>query len=172
MNILLFRKYVVIPLRWLTLYFLPSWRASYQPHLEERSPIWGDDWLHSPFIGRSPSWGFLGLFLAIRQMPGDLSTARRTISLSPWSLATYVTDATLGASALWLGTQTGAGGTATLTKIFFGRRPWLHGQQVLIVFSFINYFSLFPNHNQLENIKNKIIKVKMITYSKITNCML
>ena len=41
-----------------------------------------------------------------------------------------MTDETLGASGLWLGTRTGAGGTATLTKSFFGRSPWLHGQQV------------------------------------------
>ena len=32
-------------------------------------------------------------------------------------------------SGLWLGTRTGAGGTATLTESFFGRSPWLHGQQ-------------------------------------------
>ena len=37
-----------------------------------------------------------------------------------------MTDATLGASDLWLGTRTGASGTATLTKSFF----WPHGQQV------------------------------------------
>ena len=61
-------------------------------------------------------------------MPGDLRTAPRIISLSPLSLATDVTDATLGASDLWLGTRTGAGGTATLTETFFGRSPWLHGQ--------------------------------------------
>ena len=40
------------------------------------------------------------------------------ISLLPLSLATDVTDATLGASGLWLGIRTGAGGTATLTKSF------------------------------------------------------
>ena len=34
--------------------------------------------------------------------------------LSPLLLATGVTDATLGASGLWLGTWTGAGGTSTL----------------------------------------------------------
>ena len=34
-------------------------------------------------------------------------------SLSPLSLATDVTHATLGASGLWLGTRTGAGGTTT-----------------------------------------------------------
>ena len=50
---------------------------------------------------------------------GDLCTAPRMISLSPLSLASDVTDTTLGASGLWLGTQTGAGGTATLTKFFF-----------------------------------------------------
>ena len=64
-------------------------------------------------------------------MPGDLCTVP-VISLSPLSLATDVTDATLGASDLWLGTRTGAGGTATLAQSFFGRSPWLHGQQVLL----------------------------------------
>ena len=34
-----------------------------------------------------------------------------------------MTDATLGASGLWLGTRTGAGGTATLTKRFFWPQP-------------------------------------------------
>ena len=44
-------------------------------------------------------------------MPGDLCTAPGIISLSPLSLATNMT---LRASGLWLGTQTGASGTATL----------------------------------------------------------
>ena len=39
-----------------------------------------------------------------------------------------MTDATLGASGLWLGTRTGAGGIATLPKSFYGRSLWLHGQ--------------------------------------------
>ena len=52
-------------------------------------------------------------------MPGNLCTAPGIISLSPLSLATDVTDPTLGATDLWLGTRTGAGGTATLTKTFF-----------------------------------------------------
>ena len=47
------------------------------------------------------------------QMPGDLCTAPRIISLSTLSLKTDVTDATLGASGLWLGTRTGAAGNAT-----------------------------------------------------------
>ena len=64
------------------------------------------------------------------KMPGDLCTAPRIISLSPLSLAIDVTDATLAPSGLWLGTRTGAGGTATLTESFFGRNPWFHGQQV------------------------------------------
>ena len=62
-------------------------------------------------------------------MPGDLCTAPRIISLASLSLTTDVTDATLGASVLWLRTRTGAGGTTTLTKRFFGRSPWLHVQQ-------------------------------------------
>ena len=40
-----------------------------------------------------------------------------------------VTDVTLGENDLWLGTRTGAGGTATLACSFFARSPWLHGQQ-------------------------------------------
>ena len=42
----------------------PSWRAvrSYRPQLEEREPIWDDDWSHSPFIRLSPSWGFPQLY--------------------------------------------------------------------------------------------------------------
>ena len=47
-------------------------------------------------------------------------------------LATDVTDATLGASRLWLETPTGAGGTATLTESFFfffpqPMAPWTTG---------------------------------------------
>ena len=64
-------------------------------------------------------------------MTGDLSTAPRIITLSPLSLATDVTDVTLKASGLCLGTQTGVGSTTTLTKSFFGRSPWLHVQQVM-----------------------------------------
>ena len=60
-------------------------------------------------------------------MPGDLYTAPRIVSLSLLSLVTDVTDATLGVSGLWLGTLTGAGGTATLIEFFFGRSPWFHG---------------------------------------------
>ena len=62
-------------------------------------------------------------------MPGDLCTAPRIISLSSLSLVTDVTDATLGASGLWLGTRRRVGGTAKLTKRFFGPSLWLHGQQ-------------------------------------------
>ena len=42
---------------------------------------------------------------------------------------TDVTDVTLGASVLWLGTRTGAAGTTTLAWSFFGRRLWLHGRK-------------------------------------------
>ena len=114
------------PRAFLNSFLRPSWRAvrSYRPHLEERDPIWGDDWPHSPFIRRSPSWGFLGFSSVVRQMPGDLCTALRIILLSPLSLATDMTDATLEASGLWLGARTGADCTATLTK-----SAWLRGQE-------------------------------------------
>ena len=46
------------------------------------------------------------------------------------SLTTDVTDVTLGASGLWLGTRAGAGGTATPASSFFDRSPWVHGQQI------------------------------------------
>ena len=95
----------------------------------EGTPIWGDNWSHSPFIRRSPSWGFLGFSSAVRQMPGYLCTAPRIISLSPLSLETDVTDATLGASGLWLGNRTGGAGTGTLAWRFFGRSLWLHERQ-------------------------------------------
>ena len=52
-------------------------------------------------------------------MPGDPYTAPSTISLSPLLLAIDVTDATLGASGLWLGTRTETGDNATLAKSFF-----------------------------------------------------
>ena len=67
---------------------------------------------------------FSGGFLSCKA-----NAAPRIISLSPLSLATDVTDATLGAD-LWLGTRTGAGDTATPTESFIGRSPWLHEQQV------------------------------------------
>ena len=58
-------------------------------------------------------------------------TAPGIISLSPLSLSTDVTDVTLGTSGLWLGTRTGAGGTAIVTRSFFDctpMAPWTTGQ--------------------------------------------
>ena len=49
-------------------------------------------------------------------MAGDLYITSWIISLSPLSLATDVTDTTLGAHGLWLETRTGVGGTATQAK--------------------------------------------------------
>ena len=49
-----------------------------------------------------------------QQMPGDLCTTPGIIALSPLSLATDVTDVTLGASSPWLEIWTRAGGSATL----------------------------------------------------------
>ena len=51
---------------------------------------------------------------AVREMPGDLCTTPKDHFTITLSLATDVTDATLGASGLWLGAWSGAGGTATV----------------------------------------------------------
>ena len=112
---------------------VPPWRAvrSYRPHLEERYPF-------EVMTSRTApsSDGFLaeisGFSSALRQMPGELCTAPRIISLSPLSLATDITEATHGTSSIWLRTRTGAGGNAILAYSFFGRSPRLHGQQVQI----------------------------------------
>ena len=58
------------------------------------------------------------------------ANARRSVHNPQDSPLPLATDVTLGESCLWLGTRTGGGGTATLTESFFGRSPWLHGQQV------------------------------------------
>ena len=80
-----------------------SWRAvqSYRTHLKVRYPICGDD--RSQCLNwRSPSWSFPEFPSVVRQMPGDLCTVPGITSLSPLSSATHVTNATLGASGLWL----------------------------------------------------------------------
>ena len=129
-------------------FLLPLWRAvrSYGPHLEERDPIWGDAWSHSPFIRRSPSWGFLGFSSAVRQMPGDLCTAPRTISLSPYLHLTYVTDVTLGASDLLTRNSDRSWWNRNTCLKLFSCRPWLHEQQVLtpIEVVFRNLFQRQP----------------------------
>ena len=59
---------------------------------------------------------FLHLFLTSDHTISTVYILRnfRIISLLPFPLATDVTDVTLGAGGLWLGTRTGAGGTVTL----------------------------------------------------------
>ena len=82
-------------------FLLPSWPAVRSwPHLEVRDPIWGDDWLHSPFIRWSPSRGFPEYSSAVRQIWGDLCIAPCIISLSPLSIATDMTDMKLRAKNL------------------------------------------------------------------------
>ena len=73
----------------------------------------------------------------------------RIISLSSLSLATDVTNATLGASGLWLGTRTGAGGTVTLTEgFFFGHCP------KTVLRQYINQIETIP----LKSIEHCILK--------------
>jgi hypothetical protein len=77
--------------------------------------------------------------------------------LSLLLLETDVTDAILGASGLWRGTWTGAGGTATLTESFFSHSPWLHGQQ--------QYYRSF---NSMEALINKVMFYKNDNFFWIT----
>ena len=148
-----------LPRPLLSSFLLPSWRnmRSNRPHLEERDPIWGDNWSHSPFIRLSPSWSFLGFSSAVIQMPGNLCTAPRIISL-----ATDVTNATLGASGLWLGTRTGAGGTATQTiyletcSLYKWDIPiFIHFLWYRILIYSLNYKSIFYLYSIL-NLKSRI----------------
>ena len=65
-------------------------------------------------------------------------------------LSTDVTDATLGASVLWLGTRTGAGGTVTLTKFFLAAA---HG-------------SMDNRSNQIKNNKKNYITYVVLINNK------
>ena len=94
-------------------------------------------------------------------MPGDLCTAPRIISLSPLSLAT---DVTLGASGLLLGTQTGAGGTATLTKsFFFGRSPWLHGNRTHFWLLSCRTPRPKPSSSSLLDLQLQLVSLSLLT---------
>jgi hypothetical protein len=70
-------------------FVIPFWRAmrTYWSDLEVRESIWSDTGPRA-FIRRSPSWGFPGVSLVVRQIPGDLCTPPlRKTSLTPLSLA-------------------------------------------------------------------------------------
>ena len=60
---------------------------------------------------------------AVRQILGDLCTAPRIMSLSPLSLATDVTGATLGASGLWLGISVVTSISITILSWYRQHRP-------------------------------------------------
>ena len=75
---------------------------------------------------------FSGVFLGCKANARKSVHSPRIISLSTLSLEIDVTDATLGASGLWLGTRTGAGSTATRTESFFWPQPmapWTAGKR-------------------------------------------
>ena len=59
----------------------------------------------------------------------------------------YLADVTLGASGLWLGTRTGAGGTATLAyNFFFAANQLLHGQQDTTLCGVTGTFKISMDH--------------------------
>ena len=115
-------------------------------------------------------------------MPGDLCTVPSIISLSSLSLATNETDTTLGWSDRWLETQTGAGGTATLTESFFDCSPLLHGQQVALpnvklrIVVLLEYCSIldcgmkFTQVLVLKHLISKTVMVKYNSYAYILYC--
>ena len=107
-------------------------------------------------------------------MPGDLCTAPRIISLSSLSLATDVTEGTLGASGLWLGTRTRAGGTATLTESFFARSPWLHGQQFKTISQPQAFFSALYSTGgcKLVNETIRLGDIFIVDVGNPTRCLL
>ena len=79
-----------------------------------------------------------------------------------------MTDAILGASGLWLGSRKGARGTATLSESFFGRSPWLHGQQDgLLAESCSPVLSLFPSFS-LPDDPTDLIWRKGIPFAAMT----
>ena len=91
---------------------------------------------------------------AVRQMPGDLCTAPKIISLSPLSLAIDVSDATLGTSDLWLGTRTGAGGTGTLTESFLSAAQGsMDNRSRILTYMFILTLQFFHNSPKLISYK-------------------
>ena len=93
----------------------------------------------------------LGFSSAVRQMPADLCTAPRIILLSPLSLATDVTDATLGTSGQEPGQELVA--PSHKLKVFFGRSPWLHGQvysRTSLRFAVILFISRFTSVQSSE----------------------
>jgi hypothetical protein len=84
-------------------------------------------------------------------MPGDLFTGPGIISLSLLSLATDLTDVTLGASGLWLGTRTGAVGTATLATI-------LEQFQVFSSDSLEHGYLKYGGHKRINIISHSLMK--------------
>ena len=113
-------------------FLLPSWRAVRycRPHLEERGLIRGDDWSHSTFIRRSPSWGFLGFSL------GCKANARRSVHSPPLIISDRRDwHNTRGKWPLARNPDRSCWHRHTSVKSFFGRSLWLHERKITLIIS-------------------------------------
>ena len=119
-----------IPRPFIISFLLPSWRAvrSYRPHLKKRDPITAMTGFTALMIW-SPCWGFSQPYDKCQ----EICVQPRDHFIIILTLATDVTDTTLGTSGIWLGIRTGAGGTATLAWSFFFCSPWFHEHQLNIM---------------------------------------
>ena len=72
--------------------------------------------------------------------------------ISTLIITTDVTDATLGASGLWLGTRTGVGGTTTLTRVFWPQpmASWATDSRCMQVFGVLSLCYILLTFNLMQ----------------------
>ena len=139
-------------------------------HLSFHFSSWRDDWSHS-LHRRSDIWGFPEFSIAVRYMTGDLCTAPSIISLLPYHPLTDVTDLTLGASGLWLGTRTRAGGTAILAWSFLTvAHGSMNNRPVLMIslFGTEAYIQIKKKHSHVlkQNLREQWVRFIFCTFLK------
>ena len=96
--------------------FAPSRVTEHQEYCHAPVQIILPVWTMAP--GKYETQSAVNLYFSYYTMTDHMGVGNTCKKIITLSLATDVTDATLGASGLLLGTRAGAGGTATLTKSF------------------------------------------------------